>query len=134
MKAPTASRGSDGGYQPGQERGQVRFQRDDPGMAACGGLRPVAEGGCGLLEGPVLQEPGEEQVAGLEQLEVGLLLVLVMGQKAVRLERQEGGGHDDELRCAPQVPVRAHVGDEVVGHLGQCQLGDVEPLAGDEAQ
>ena len=27
------------------------------------------------------------------QLEVGLLLVLVVGQKAVGLERQEGGGH-----------------------------------------
>ena len=94
----------------------------------------MAEGGCRLLEGPVLQEPGEEQVTGLEQLEVGLLLVLVMGQKAVRLERQEGRGHDDKLRCAPQVPVRAHVGDEVVGHLGQRQLGNVEPLAGNKAQ
>ena len=94
----------------------------------------MAKSRCGLLEGPVLQEPGEEQVTGLEQLEVGLLLVLVMRQKTVCLESQEGGGHDDELRCAPQVPVRAHMGDEVVGHLGQRQLGDVEPFAGDEAQ
>ena len=126
--------GGDGGHELGKQRRQMWFQGDDAGVAACRGLRPVAEGRCDLLEGPVLQEPGEEQVTGLEQLEVGLLLVLVVGQKAVGLERQEGGGHDDELRCAPQVPVRAHVGDEVVGHLGQRQLGDVKPLAGDETQ
>ena len=94
----------------------------------------MAKGGCGLFEGPVLQEPGEEQVSGLEELEVGFLFVLIVGQESVGLERQEGGGHDNELRCAPQVPIGTHVGDEVIGHLRQRQLGDVEALAGDEAQ
>ena len=40
----------------------------------------MAEGGCGLFEGPVLQEPGEEQVSGLEEFEVGFLFVLIVGQ------------------------------------------------------
>ena len=94
----------------------------------------MAKGGCGLLEGPVLQEPGEEQVSGLEELEVEFLFVLIVGQEPVGLEGQERRSHHNELRCAPQVPIRTHVGDEVISHLRQRQLGDVEALTGDEAQ
>ena len=63
-----------------------------------------------------------------------ILIVLVVGQEAVGLEGQKGGGHHDELRRSPQVPVGTHVSDEVVGHLRQRQLGDIEPLTGDKAQ
>ena len=126
--------GGDGGNESGQERSQVRLQRNDPGVAARSGFRAKTKGGGCLFEGPVLQEPGEEQVTSFEQLEVGLLIILVLGQKAVGLERQESGGHHNELRSASQVPVGAHMGDELISHFRQRQLSDVEPLTRDETQ
>ena len=62
----------------------------------------MAKGGCGLLEGPVLQEPGEEQVSGLEELEVGFLFVLIVGQEPVGLEGQERRSHHNELDARPR--------------------------------
>ena len=126
--------GADGGHEPGQEGGQLggrpRRARVGPGGGA--GQLPQVRGG--PLVGAVLQEPGEEQVAGLEELQVLLGLVGVVGQEPVGLERQQRGRHDEELAGAPQVPVGAHVGDELVGDLGQGELGHVQAAAGDERQ
>ena len=86
-----------------QEGGQVRGQDDPPGHAAGAVAYRPGDGTGRLLVGPVLQETGEEQVAGLQVLHVRLLLTRLLGQEAVGLERHEGSGHHQELAGLPQV-------------------------------
>ena len=59
-----------------------------------------------LLVGLVLQQPGEQQVAGLEQLEVVLVVDLGGGQQPGRLEVEQGGGDDQELAGLVEVAAR----------------------------
>ena len=126
--------GADGGHEPGQEGGQLggrpRRARVGPGGGA--GQLPQSRGG--PLVGAVLQEPGEEQVASLEELQVLLGLVGVVGQEPVGLERQQRGRHDEELAGPPQIPIGAHMGDELVGDLRQGELGHIQAPARDERQ
>ncbi len=88
-----------------------------------------------FLIGAVLQQPGEEQVPGLEQGEV-LLVVYFPGRKQPgRLEVQQGGGHDEEVAGLVKLPAsgeRTDVADEFVGDGGQRDLGDVELVLGDQ--
>lgn len=58
----------------------VGLQSDGPGAPEQFGGPAVAEQGRRALVGPVLQQPGEEQVARLQQGEV--LLVLDLGNAA----------------------------------------------------
>ena len=60
-----------------------------------------------VLVGPVLQQPGEEQVAGLEQGQVLGVLDLPRGQQPGRFQVEQGGGDDQELAGLVQVPVPA---------------------------
>ena len=80
-----------------QQRREVALQRDLPRIPA--GLK--LEGGPHharhLLERLVLQQPGEEQVAGFEQRDVFLVLHFAGGQEPGRLEVQQGGGDDEEF-------------------------------------
>ncbi len=80
-----------------QQRGEVRLE---PGLAreALGFvLEPLGDPAGGVLEGLVLQQAGEEQVAGLEQRHVFVVVVLVAGQQARGLQVQQRRGDDEEL-------------------------------------
>ena len=91
-----------------------------------------------LLERAVLQQPGEQQVARLEQREVLLVLDVALRQQPRRLEVEQGGGDEQERRGLLEVPLRSpaglDVGDELVGDLRQRDLGDVELVLGDQAE
>ena len=62
------------------------------------------------------------------------------GQQPGGLEVEQRGGDEEELRRLPEVPVGVgllgapDVRDELVGHLGQRHLGDVELVLADEAE
>ena len=90
-----------------------------------------------LLVRAVLQQPGEQQVAGLEQGEVLGVLHLGVGQQPGGLEVEQRGRDDEELRGLVEVRVvaeRREVGDEVVGDAVQRHLGDVELVLADQLQ
>ena len=57
-----------------------------------------------LLEGAVLQEPGEQQVARLEQREVLLVLDVALRQQPGGLEVEQGRGDEQERRRLLEVP------------------------------
>ena len=85
----------------------------------------------------VLQKAGEEQVPGLEQFEVEHLLALLVRQQPRGFEVEQGGRDEEELRDLGEVRLVLEfggVGDELIGDLGQCDLGDVEPSLRDQAQ
>ena len=67
----------------------------------------LCEHGGHLLEGAVLQQPGEQQVARLEQGEVLLVLDVAVRQQPGRLEVEQGGRDDQERRRLVEVPVGA---------------------------
>ena len=95
-----------------------------------------------LLEGAVLEQSGEQQVARLEQREVLLVLDVPLRQQAGGLEVQQGGGDQEERRGLVEVPLVAVAGggtgldvrDELVGDLRERDLGDVELVLGDQAE
>ena len=124
----------------GQQRRELRLEAGLPGRHPPRRGHPLGEGVCDVLEGAVLQQAREQQVAGLDQGEVLLVLRAQLRQQPRGLDVQQRGGHQQELRGLAEVPlllvrpVRLDVGDELVGHLGQRDLGDVELVLGDEAQ
>ena len=91
----------------GQQPGQLRLQGHRPGVPAGLVGHPAGEDRGDLLVRAVLQQPGEEQVARLEQREVLLVLDLAAGQQPGRLEVEQGGGDDEELGGLAEVPDRA---------------------------
>ena len=50
------------------------------------------------------------------------------------LHIEQRGRDDQELRRARQIRRSLHEGDELVGHLGERDLGDIELLASDQRQ
>src|SRR5690606_39948989 len=92
------------------------------------------EVGGDLLGGAVLEEASEEEVAGLEELEVLLVLDVAPRQEPGGLEVEEGRGDDEELARLADVPLglAGEVGDELVGDPRQRDLGDVELVPGRE--
>lgn len=88
-----------------------------------------------LLEGAVLQQLGEKEVAPLEELQV-LFLLAVAGQQARGLHLEQRRRDDEEFGDPRKVELRtrADEGDEFVGDLGQSHLGDVEALARNEGK
>ena len=103
-------------------------------MAVRGGGSHVGQLPGGLLVGPVLQQPCEQEIPRLEEIQVLLLVLGVVWQKAMGLEGQESRCYDEELAGPPQVPIGTHMRDELVGDLGQGELGHVEAAARDQAQ
>ena len=110
-----------------------------------GVMRPAVairsrEGAGDVLEGAVLQQPGEEQVARLDEGQVLLVLRAGLRQQPDGLEVEQGGGDEEELGRLAEVPVGVgglgglDVGDELVGDLGQRDLGDVELVLADQAE
>ena len=100
-------------------------------------LEPPGEPAGGLLEGPVLQQPGEQQVAGLEQRDILGVDQLALRQQPGDLQVEQGGGDDQELARLIELlgdVEAAQVGDELVGDRAQRDLGDVQLVLGDEGQ
>ena len=76
-------------------------------MRGC--IRPAVairsrEGVRDVLEGAVLQQAGEEDVAGLDEREVLLVLGAALRQQPGRLEVEQGRGDEQELGGLAQVP------------------------------
>ena len=91
----------------GQQPGELRLERHRPREPAGLVGHPAGEDGGDLLVRAVLQQPGEEQVARLEQREVLLVLDLAAGQQPGGLEVEQGRGDDEELGGLAEVPLRA---------------------------
>ncbi len=127
-------------HQLRQQGGQVRLEADLPRQAP--GLlgQPSTDPGCHLLERPVLQEPREEQVPRLQHLQVLGVVDVGRRQQACGLEVEQGGRDHQELAEGAEPPRRVavlgvpHGGDELVRDLGQGDLGDVQPVPGDQAE
>ncbi len=90
-----------------------------------------------MFERAVLQQPGEQQVANLEQRQVFFVVDLSGRQQPGGLEVEQGGGDHQERGGLLQVQLGsdlAGVGDEVIGDLVQRHLGDVEAMGEDQLQ
>ena len=90
-----------------------------------------------VLERAVLQQPGEQQVAHLQQRQVLFVVDLPGRQQPGGLEVEQGRGDHQKRGGLLQVQLRADlagVGDEVVGDLVQRHLGDVETMGEDQLQ
>ncbi|CAM5697123.1 hypothetical protein SANTM175S_03578 [Streptomyces antimycoticus] len=129
--------GTDADDDVGQQLGVVRLQTDRTGVTGGLGDQPVIEDVRDLLVRAVLEQPREKQVARLQQGQVRLVLDLGGRQQAGRLEVQQGRRDDEELGGLVEVPVRPHgadIGHELVGDLGQGDLGDVQLVLGDQLE
>src|SRR5690606_4691252 len=120
----------------GQQGGEVRLEGHRTRVGARARGPPALEVGGDLLVRPVLEQPGEEQVARLEQLEVLLVLDRAAREQPGGLEVEERRRDNEELARLPEVPVllAREVGDELVGHLREGHLGDVELVLRDERE
>src|SRR3954454_5421282 len=90
-----------------------------------------------MLERALVQESSEQQVSGLQQREVLLVINVAAKEQPGGLEVEEGGGDEQEGRRLLEVPAtagRLDVRDELVCDLRQRHLGDVELVFGDQAQ
>ena len=84
-----------------------------------------------------MQQPGEQQVPGLEQGQVLLVVHFAGRQQSRGLEVEQGRGDDEEIAGLIEVPAareRPDVADELVGDGRQRNLGDVELVLGDQRQ
>ena len=115
---------------------QVHLARDAHGL----GREPDVELPGHLLERLVLQQPGEQQVASLQEFHVVLVLHLAARQQPGGFEIQQGGGDHQELAGLVQglgrgtLLQRAHVLDELVRDHGEGHLGDVHLVLGDQRE
>ena len=114
------------------KRGSIGTRR---GNLPPGRGHPAGQHRRDLLVGAVLQQPGEQQVPGLEQGQVLLVVDLARGQQPGRLEVEQGRRDDQEVAGLIQVPavgLGPDVADELVGDAGQRDLGDVQLVLGDQ--
>src|SRR5699024_3094845 len=113
-----------------QQVGVAVLQRERHGVAAGGSALPLGEEVSNLLICLVLKQPGEQEVAGLQQLQVGLVVDLAPGNQASSLQIQQRGGDEQELRDLIQILGRLGqppgISDELVGNLGKRDLRDVQ--------
>ena len=129
--------GVDAQHHLGQQVFVAVLQRHRPRIAAQRGGLELGEHLGDMLERPVLQQAREQQVAHLQQGKVFLVVDLACGQQARRLQIQQGRRDHQERGGLVEFELRADrlgVGDEVVGHLVQRHLGDVEPVREDQLQ
>ena len=121
----------------GQQLGELILQRHRTRVAAQRCRLEFGEHLRDMLVGPVLQQPGEQQVADLEQGEVFGVVDFTGRQQSRSLEIEQGGGDHQEgggLVEFQRGPDLTGVGDELVGHLVQRDLGDVQTPAEDQLQ
>jgi len=131
------STGADVELQRWQHVLELGFEADVPGCPdGAGGHRLGKVAGHGLV-GLVLQETGEEEVAGLEEFEVEHFLPLFVREESGDLEIEQGRGDEEELGDLGKIrPILelGGVGDELVGDLGQGDLRDVEATLRDQPE
>ena len=121
----------------GSSFGEPRLHRHRAREPARLHRQPLRQHRGDLLERPVLQQPGEQQVPRLQQREVLVVLDVARRQQPGRLEVEQGGRDHEELAGLVEIPLRAagpDVGDELVGDPGQRDLGDVELVLGDQPE
>jgi hypothetical protein len=121
----------------GEQLGEPWLHRHPAREPPRGHRHPAGEHRGDLLVRAVLQQPGEQQVPGLQQGQVLLVLNFARGQQPGGLQVQQGRRHDQEVADLVQVPAAGpvpDVGDELVGDLGQSHLGDVQLVLGDQRQ
>lgn len=85
----------------------------------------------------VLQQPGEQQVAHLQQRQVFVVVDLPGRQQPGGLQVEQGRGHHQERGGLLELQLGtdfAGVGDEVVGDLVQRHLGHVQAMGEDQLQ
>ena len=85
----------------------------------------------------VLQKPGEQQIARLEQGEIFLVLDFCRRQQPGSFEVKQGRRHDEKLRSLTQIPRGprgANMRDEVVGDLAERNFGDIHLVLGDQRE
>ena len=87
-----------------------------------------------FLKRPVLQQPGKEKIACLEVGFRRVVLLVDARQEVRRLHVEQSSGHHQKLCRTGQVRRGFHERDELVGHLRERDLGDVEFLARDQRQ
>jgi hypothetical protein len=136
-REPREAVGADAEHDLGQQFRVLRLQAHGTRPAQGLVLQALGEDGGDLLVGAVLEQPGEEQVAGFEQREVRLVLDLGGGQQPGRLEVEQCRGYDQEFGGLVEVPVRTHgvqVRHELIGDLGQRDLRDVQLVLGDQLE
>jgi hypothetical protein len=118
-----------------QQLGEPRLQHHRAGMAELLLGQPGGDQRSDLLERAVLHEPGEQEVAGLEQREVVLVLDVALRQQPSRLEVEQRGRDQQELGGLFEIVAEVlDVADELVGDLRQRHLGDVELMLGDQRE
>src|SRR5690606_7511523 len=123
-----------------QQSGESLLQADRAREPQRLGGEPLGQHAGDLFERLVLQQPREQQVARLEQGQVVLVLDLAPRQQPGCFQVEQSRRHDEELAGLVQIPRLAgagpggDVGDELVGHLRQRDLGEVELVLGDQAQ
>jgi hypothetical protein len=125
----------DGDRHLGHEPGEALLQGDGPRHVAHVGLEALGHEGRRLLERAVVQQPGVQQVAGLQGDLVQLGVVLAR-QQARRLQLDQGGGHHQELGRRVEVD-RVQVaqdGQVLVGDLRDRDVVDVDLVPRDELQ
>ncbi len=90
----------------GQQVGEPLLEPDRARVAPRLPRQPLLEDAGDLLVGLVLHQPGEEQVARLEQGEVLLVLDVALREQARRLEVEQGRRDQQERRGLLEVAVR----------------------------
>src|SRR3954447_1680871 len=121
----------------GQQRGERRLHRHLARVATTLFGEALREDSGHLLERAVLQQPGEQQVAGFEKGQVLLVLDVGGRKQAGHLQVEQRRRDDEEPAGLVEVPVvapRPDVGEELIGHLGQRDERDVELALGDQRQ
>ena len=88
----------------GQQRREPLLEPDRPRVAPRLGGQPVLEDRRDLLERAVLHQPGEQQVARLQQCEVLLVLDVALRQQPGGLEVEQRRGDDEERGRLLEVP------------------------------
>ena len=113
------------------------LKRHLPGITPGLGREQATQMCCGLLVGPVLQKTRKKQVPSLQQRQILLILDVCSGQQSGGLEVEQGGGDHKELRRLAEVPAGtqgADMRDEIIGHFGQGNIGDVELMLADQPE
>lgn len=121
----------------GQQLRVLRLQPDGPRIPPRLLVQPPVEDLRDLFVRAVLQQPGEEQVPRFEERQVGFVLDLGGGQQPGRLQIQQRRRDHQELGRLVQVPVRPHRPDvhhELIGDLGERDLGDIQLVLRDQLE
>src|SRR5699024_11192136 len=113
-----------------QQVGVAVLQRERHGVAAGGSALPLGEEVSNLLICLVLKQPGEQEVAGLQQLQVGLVVDVAAESQAGGLQIQQRGCNEQQLgdlvKILSGLGQPPGISNELVGDLGERDLGDVQ--------